>query len=332
MNILVTLPAGKVFDRHFPLQVRRRLEALGPVTYNSLGRAYTPGELREALRDADVALTHWGTPCFTAEVLQEAPRLRLLAHGAGSVAYVASDALYDRGVRVLSANAVMAHYVAEGVLGYILLGLRHLADADQQMHHGLLWKTDAMIDRDRSLFGSQVGLVGFGAVARELLPLLAPFGCRVLVYDPFVSPRVLEAAGVQPATLQEVMACPVVSLHAAQTPATRGMIDAGALACMPRGALLVNTARGSLVDEAALLAELESGRLYAVLDVYAKEPLPLESPLRRCPNAVLLPHMAANTAREHMTEAMIDDMERFAAGKPLQFEISREYFHGMTQG
>ena len=188
MNILVTLPAGKVFDRHFPPQVRRRLEALGPVTYNSLGRAYTPGELREALRDADVALTHWGTPCFTAEVLQEAPRLRLLAHGAGSVAYVASDALYDRGVRVLSANAVMAHYVAEGVLGYILLGLRYLADADRQMHHGLLWKTDAMIDRDRSLFGSQVGWWALapwpGSCCRCWHPLAAGCWCTTPSFRP----------------------------------------------------------------------------------------------------------------------------------------------------
>ena len=333
LSILVTLPQGKVFDRHFTPQVLTRLEKLGDVRLNPLGRQYTPQELRDALRGVDVAITHWGTPCFSADVLQNADKLSLLAHGAGTVAYVASEALYDKNVRVTTANSVMARFVAEGVLGYFIMGLRGLDRAAAAMHGDLLWKTDAMIDSQRSLFGLEIGLIGFGAVARELTFLLAPFGCRVKVYDPFVSKEALAAyPGTQAASFEEALACPLVSVHAAKTPGTRHLIDARALSMLPDSAVFVNTSRGSLVDEDALVRELKSGRISAVLDVYETEPLPLDHPLRSCENALLLPHLAADCAKAHMTNAIIDEIERFMRGEALTMEISREHFRGMTQG
>ena len=333
LSILVTLPQGKVFDRHFTPQVLTRLEKLGDVRLNPLGRQYTPQELRDALRGVDVAITHWGTPCFSADVLQNADKLSLLAHGAGTVAYVASEALYDKNVRVTTANSVMARFVAEGVLGYFIMGLRGLDRAAAAMHGDLLWKTDAMIDSQRSLFGLEIGLIGFGAVARELTFLLAPFGCRVKVYDPFVSKEALAAyPGTQAASFEEALVCPLVSVHAAKTPGTRHLIDARALSMLPDSAVFVNTSRGSLVDEDALVRELKSGRISAVLDVYETEPLPLNHPLRSCENALLLPHLAADCAKAHMTNAIIDEIERFMRGEALTMEISREHFRGMTQG
>ena len=333
LSILVTLPQGKVFDRHFTPQVLTRLEKLGDVRLNPLGRQYTPQELKDALRGVDVAITHWGTPCFSADVLQNADKLSLLAHGAGTVAYVASEALYDKNVRVTTANSVMARFVAEGVLGYFIMGLRGLDRAAAAMHGDLLWKTDAMIDSQRSLFGLEIGLIGFGAVARELTFLLAPFGCRVKVYDPFVSKEALAAyPGTQAASFEEALACPLVSVHAAKTPGTRHLIDARALSMMPDSAVFVNTSRGSLVDEDALVRELKSGRISAVLDVYETEPLPLNHPLRSCENALLLPHLAADCAKAHMTNAIIDEIERFMRKEALTMEISREHFRGMTQG
>ena len=333
LSILVTLPQGKVFDRHFTPQVLTRLEKLGDVRLNPLGRQYTPQELKDALRGVDVAITHWGTPCFSADVLQNADKLSLLAHGAGTVAYVASEALYDKNVRVTTANSVMARFVAEGVLGYFIMGLRGLNRAAVAMHGDLLWKTDAMIDSQRSLFGLEIGLIGFGAVARELTFLLAPFGCRVKVYDPFVSKEALAAyPGTQAASFEEALACPLVSVHAAKTPGTRHLIDARALSMLPDSAVFVNTSRGSLVDEDALVRELKSGRISAVLDVYETEPLPLDHPLRSCENALLLPHLAADCAKAHMTNAIIDEIERFMRKEALTMEISREHFRGMTQG
>ena len=333
LSILVTLPQGKVFDRHFTPQVLTRLEKLGDVRLNPLGRQYTPQELKDALRGVDVAITHWGTPCFSADVLQNADKLSLLAHGAGTVAYVASEALYDKNVRVTTANSVMARFVAEGVLGYFIMGLRGLDRAAAAMHGDLLWKTDAMIDSQRSLFGLEIGLIGFGAVARELTFLLAPFGCRVKVYDPFVSGEALAAyPGTQAASFEEALACPLVSVHAAKTPGTRHLIDARALSMLPDSAVFVNTSRGSLVDEDALVRELKSGRISAVLDVYETEPLPLNHPLRSCENALLLPHLAADCAKAHMTNAIIDEIERFMRKEALTMEISREHFRGMTQG
>ena len=224
-------------------------------------------------------------------------------------------------------------FVAEGVLGYFIMGLRGLDRGAAAMHGDLLWKTDAMIDSQRSLFGLEIGLIGFGAVARELTFLLAPFGCRVKVYDPFVSGKALAAyPGVQSASFEEVMACPLVSVHAAKTPQTDHLIDERALSLLPDSAVFVNTSRGSLVDEDALVQALQSGRISAVLDVYETEPLPLDHPLRRCENALLLPHLAADCAKAHMTNAIIDEIGRFIRGEALTMEISREHFRGMTQG
>ena len=123
----------------------------------------------------------------------------------------------------------------------------------------------------------------------------------------------------------------MVSLHASLTPATRGMIGRAQLERMQDGALLVNTARGAVIDEGALVEALRQGRFNAILDVYEAEPLPLESPLRRMENVILMPHMAGITAREQMTFGMLDEIERFSKGEALKYEIPYRAFTLMTK-
>jgi len=147
------------------------------------------------------------------------------------------------------------------------------------------------------LTGKTVGLVGFGSIGREVARLLSAFGCRVLVADPYVSPEVVSGCGAGLMSLDELLAISdFVCLHAAPTPLTTGMVNASFLRKMKPGAFLVNTARGELIDEAALVHAIESGRLRgAALDCFGKEPPGIDHPLLQLPQVMVTPHTGAHT-------------------------------------
>ncbi len=331
MNILLTPPLTGTYLRYFPEEQLNRLSALGRLTVNPTGRRLTEPELLPLLdaADPDVILTHWGSVQYTEEILRHAPNLKILAHCAGTVAHTASEAAYERGIHVLSANPVMAKYVAEWVLGVLIGGLRQFPVYDAMMRDGE-WRT---ADLTRSLFGLDIGLVGLGTVGRALLDLLRPFGCHVRVCDPYLPDNALAPWDfARPASFEEVMTCPVVSIHASQTPETYHILNADALSRMPDGGLLINSARGSLVDMDALLPELEAGRLFAVLDVFEREDCPQDARLLACrKNTILQPHTAGLPAGWSMTAAIIDDLERYVRGEPLRLTVSLEQYRHMTQ-
>jgi phosphoglycerate dehydrogenase-like enzyme len=331
MHVLVTAPDARTDDELYPPAVRERLEALGDVQWNDTGEQFTQAQLRDRLEGVDVCVTGWGCPTLSEDVVAAADSLRLVAHVGGSVAAVASDALYDRGVQVCSANHVMAPFVSEGILTYILGALRSLAYLDSGMKHGE-WPSGRKQQSD-TLYDATVGFVGLGEVGTNLLPLLEPFDVSVNVYDPYVSESALEAFPFATLTDLEstLSAGDVVSIHAAKTPETYHLLDAEKLALLPDDCLLVNAARGAIVDETSLLDELESGRINAALDVYETEPLPEDHPLREQQNAVLGPHVAGSPSRRQLADAVVTEIERLADGRPVEHAIPRERFEQMTR-
>lgn len=330
MNILITLPQGVNFDRHFPEHILSQLRALGKVTLNPMERQFTRDELRRQLQDTNIVITHWGTTQITGDLLDAAPGLKLLAHGAGTVAHIASVAFYERDIPVISANSVMAGYVAESVLAYILSALHCIPQMDREMHGGR-WKR--LHGEVKSLSGSDIGLIGLGMVGRNLLSLLRPFGCKVHVYDPYLKENALdEWEWAHACSFEEAMSKPIVSVHAAQTPETFHMINKEALRLIPDGGLLINTARGSLVDTEALIAELEAGRIRTALDVFEKEGEGnVPEALCRQEKALLQPHMAASAVTWQMTQAIVDDIGRFVRGEALALRIPLSQYRLMTQ-
>ncbi|MFB6295851.1 MAG: hydroxyacid dehydrogenase [Halobacteriales archaeon] len=325
-TILVTLSPELQTD-FFTRDLRARLADCGNVSYNTDG-AMRQDELAERLPGVDVVVTGWDTPQFDGEVLEAAGDLELLAHTGGSVAGLASGELYDRGVTVCSANRVMARFVAEHVLGSVLAAERSIVDSALSMRAG-------EYDRDvagRTLFDADVGFVGLGTVGRHLLALLDPFEVNVSVYDPYVSPAALTEHGfASKATLGAALASDVVSIHAARTPETVGMIGREELAAIPDGALLVNAARAELIEQEPLEAELDSGRIRAALDVFHDEPLAAENPLRDLENVQLTPHTAGGRVRTAFTEAVVGEVERYRDDRALQHEIPREQYERMTR-
>ncbi|MFD9794795.1 hydroxyacid dehydrogenase [Streptomyces sp. NPDC059070] len=274
----------------------------------------------DALARAEVLLTCWGAPPLTAEVLAAAPRLRAVVHAAGSVKHHITEACWERGIAVSSAASANALPVAEYTLAAILFaGKRVLTAArryaELRAPHDWLAETEGTGNYRRT-----VGLVGASRIGRRVIELLRPLDFRVLLHDPYVDPAEAGRLGVEAVALDELCArSSVVSVHAPQLPATERMIGARQLAAMPDGATLINTARGSLVDEEALLGELLSGRLYAVLDVTEPELPPRESPLYDLPNVLLTPHIAGSLGNElhRMADLALDEVERFAAGRPF---------------
>lgn len=280
------------------------------------------------LGEAEVILGHWGCPRIDRDIVDRAPHLGLVAYAAGTVKGVVTDAVFDRGIRVTSGAAANAEPVAELTLAAILFAGKEV-----------LWRRDAMRDpaikahRQRGEapvgnWGKTIGIVGASLIGRRVIELLQPFPhLAVALYDPFVGPDEADSLGVRLLGLDELCATSdILSIHAPALHATRHMIGAPQLAALRTGATLINTARGSLVDHDALVAELESGRLYAILDVTEPEPLPDDHPLRRLPNVFLTPHLAGSQGSElaRMVDHAVEEIRRFAAGQPARNEVTAE--------
>lgn len=322
MNIFVSIPKGEVRDTFLTKENVALLETLGTVRWNETEEYLNAEQLRDALPGVDVVVCAWGTPCFTEEVLKKADRLKLIAYTCGSVANLVSDALYERGIRVVCGNEAFASSVAEAAMAYILTALRDIPYVSRYMQENG-WRGSSRIGR--ALLGATVGIVGYGAISKHLLKMLRPFDVKIKLYSRHMTPEQAQSLGVQKASLEEIFStCKVVSLHCARNPHNYHLIDGKLLAMLPDDSVLVNTARGDIIDEAALAEEVRKGRLYVVLDVYEQEPLPRESKLRGLDNVILMPHCGGPTLDRRYAAArlVIDDIRHLKNGEPLENEIS----------
>ena len=276
------------------------------------------------LRDAEVLL-HILRP-VTEEVLAGAPRLSLVQKIGVGVDTIDLDAARRRGVAVANMPGANTQAVAEAALALMLAALRNLAGLDRACRAGNGWSPEgeARARRNTSgeLRGRTVGLVGAGAVASRLVGPLRALGARVIYADRSERPGL----GIERRDLDDLLeASDIVSLHLPLTPETEGLIDRRALARVKPGAILVNTARGGLVEESALVEALTSGRLLAAgLDVLAEEPPPPDHPLLSLDNVVLTPHVAWLT-QETLTRSFdiaLENVRRLRDGRDLLFRVA----------
>jgi phosphoglycerate dehydrogenase-like enzyme len=280
----------------------------------------------ELLREVEVLVTGWGAPRVSADALALMPALRLIAHVAGSVKGIVDPVVWERGVLVTSAAHANAIPVAEYTLAAILFSNKRVLRLREFYRETHAWPRP-LRDYAPGLgnYRKVVGVIGASRTGRRLLELLRAFSFEVLLYDPYVTSAEAAALGAQLVALDAlVSSADVVTLHAPENAQTRHMFDARRLSLLRDGSTLINTARGSLVDTAALVTELRSGRIDAVLDVTDPEPLPVDSPLYVLPNVLLTPHIAgaAGMETQRLTEAMLGEIRRYIAGEPLQFAIA----------
>lgn len=284
--------------------------------------------------NATVAITGWGTPPLSEALLAERPSLKLVAHAAGSIRHlVPFPAMEADRIRVAHSAIHIGEAVAEFVMAHVFNFLRHPIGLAEGMRAGEPWFALRSRLLGRLLGEQTVGLAGAGYIGRMMIRLFQTFHARVLVYDPFLTEEAAAKLGVELVSLDRMLAeSDIVSLHVPSLPETRHMIGAEQLARIKDGALFINTARGALVDEPALIEELRKGRFTAVLDVYAKEPLPDDSPLRSLPNAILAPHAAGHTHETYLRQGAtaVDETLRFLAGEPLRHEVTKPMLANMA--
>ncbi|MEE2569147.1 hydroxyacid dehydrogenase [Pseudarthrobacter sp. J64] len=276
------------------------------------------------LEDVELIIGCWGCPQLDEAMLDRMPRLKAVIYTAGSVKEFATEELFSRDITVTSGADTNALPVAEYTLAMILLSGKRILEIADGYVRSRKYRPFAVEPARWGNYGLKVGVVGASRIGRRVIELLNPFDVDVVFYDPFVPEDILNARSVG---LDELLReSDVVSLHAPEVPATFQMINKDALALMRDGSTLINTARGSLVDTAALTAELTSGRLHAVIDVTDPDPLPADSALFNAPNLVLTPHIAGSQGNElhRLGEAAFRDVERFIAGQPLLNQVKAE--------
>jgi D-3-phosphoglycerate dehydrogenase len=252
-----------------------------------------------------------GATRVTRRLMEAAPRLRWIARAGAGLDNIDLTAAKERGIGVLNVPGANAVAVAELVLGLLLGLFRHVPAADASMRRGE-WEKSRFMGRE--LRGKTIGIVGLGKIGRAVAQRARAFEMTCVGHDPLVSDADVRALGVEPLPLDALIArADVLTLHVPLTAETKGMIGPQAIARLPRGAVIVNAARGGLVDEAALLQALDSGALAgAAFDVYAEEP-PKGSPLLAHPRVVLTPHIGAATVEAQ--EAVGEEIVRLLLGK-----------------
>ncbi|WP_370948083.1 hydroxyacid dehydrogenase [Amycolatopsis sp. cg5] len=305
----------------------RALAAFGEVCSLAPGVLDSFENAHEVLADVEVLITGWGCPKLDENVLAAAPRLRAVVHTAGSVHAHVTEACWERGIEVASAAAANALPVAEYTVAMILLtGKRVLERA-----------RDYRVERSRAAslrtplsvgnFGRTVGILSASLIGRRVIELLRPYDFRVLLHDPYVSADEAAALGVESVGLDALFTrSDVVSVHTPLLPATRGLVSRELIGSMCDDAVLINTARGAIVDQYALAEAAADGRIRAVLDVTDPEVLPASHPLWDSDNILITPHLAGSQGNEwqRLADLAVAEVGRWAAGEPFAHPVRRE--------
>jgi len=285
--------------------------------------------MEDHLPQVEVLVTSWGCPPVNADIVDRLPRLKLIAHLAGSVKGFLDDVVWRRGILVTNAVAANAIPVAEYTVAAILFANKKVFQLNrfykEYRENRAPWAREAP---EVGNYHKTVGIVGASHVGRLVIEYLKSFDLKILLDDPYVTPLASRQLGATKVGLSELMsASDVVSLHAPLLKDTQQMIGARELALMGDSATIINTARGALIDQSALEAELLKGRLFAVLDTTEPEVLPAASAFYHLPNVFLTPHIAGSLGDEtqRLTDFIVAEVERFATGRALKHLVRREH-------
>lgn len=295
------------------------------VTANPSDKNPTSEQVAAQIKGFDALVTGWGVPPLTEQVFENADRLRIIAHSAGSVKGFLSQQVVDkyllpRRIVVFSANHAIAYNVAEYTVGMLITASRRIADQAEHIRTTGGWKHPEFNGNGQFLQGSTVGIVSASKVGREVIRMLKPFDVHVLVYDPYLSDWDAGRLGVEKVELDDLFSrSDMVSLHAPNTPETQGMIGARQLKRLREGALFVNCSRGAVLNHDALYTEAASGRIRVVLDVTTPEPLQADSPIRKLPNVTITPHVSGAGLYGYykIGSSTVQALEEFFADLPV---------------
>lgn len=307
----------------------KRLEKSGEVVINENGTDFD--SVAKVVEGADVIVTSWGNNPIDEKHLALCPNLKLLIHAAGSVKPVVSDELWKKGVRVTASANVLSMGVSETALGFTIAASKNFFAHNENIHNGG-WAEGK--ENIRELYDLTIGVIGGGWAGRHYIELMQAFDVDILVYDPFMSEERANEIGARKADLETVLKeSDIISIHAPQIPETYHMFNADTLKLMKKDAVLINTARGTIIDEQALFEHMSAGNLkYACLDVTDPEPPAADNPLRTLKNCIMTPHLAglANNGLKKIGQHVCEELELFIAEGKLETEVTEEMLARMA--
>ncbi len=286
-----------------------------------MAKSASAEDILAVAHDADAVLVTYAK--LPGELLAQFTRCKVIGRFGLGVDNIDIPAAARRGITVTYVPDYCLHEVSDHAMALLLALARKIPFSNRLVQSGR-WEVPPIVPL-RRLEGQVLGLIGFGNIPRAIAPKAKAFGLRVMSYDPYVPATVMKALGVEATSLEDLLAgSDFVSIHAPLLPATRGLMNAAAFARMKKGAFVVNTARGPLIDEPALAAALDSGHLAgAALDVVAVEPLAADSPLLGRDNVILTPHTAFYSveALEELQTKCASDVARVLSGETPVYPV-----------
>jgi D-3-phosphoglycerate dehydrogenase len=286
-----------------------------------MAKSAAADDILAVARDADAILVTYAK--LPAELLRQLQRCKAIGRFGLGVDNIDTKAAAELGITVSYVPDYCMHEVSDHAMALLLALARKIPFSNTLVQAGR-WEMPAVAPL-RRIAGQVLGLIGFGNIPRALAPKAKAFGYEVIAHDPYAGSEVFAGCGVEAVSFESLLArADAISVHAPLTPATRGLIDAAAFARMKQGAVIVNTARGPLIDELALIAALDSGKLGgAALDVVTTEPLPKDSSLLGRPNVILTPHTAFYSveALEELQTKCAADVARVLSGQPPVYPV-----------
>ncbi|MDF2658566.1 MAG: 3-phosphoglycerate dehydrogenase [Paenibacillus sp.] len=317
-NIGVLLPTS-MQKAIFSEASRKELESVANVRWNETDEQLTEEQACMFLRDCQVAVGSWRTPKPSKAILESCPSLQLWEHAAGSVKAFFTDDLLGSDLMIASCAPAIGKTVAEMALGEMIVGLRRIIPNSQSNRT----ERRAPLPNKLYLAASTIGVVGASQVGRYFLQLVRPFGPRVLVYDPFLTPEAAAELGATKvdSLLELCGQCDAITMHTPMTESTRHMMGAAEFQAMKDDAVFINSSRGACIDEKALIAELEKGRLFAFLDVSDPEPAEMNNPIRTLPNVIYTSHLAGGPSY-YIGNQVVEDIRSYKSGQKPKMVVT----------
>ncbi len=275
------------------------------------------------VKGADVIITSWDSPVIDKDVLDACPNLLGVIHAAGSIKPIISSEFISRKIRIANSAVAIGEGVAEAALGFLISACKGFYTLNKNTHSGLWQEGASNIVKD--FYDIKIGVISGGFVGRHMVKLLKNFHVDIYMYDPILSKEQIEEIGAIKVDLNTLMStCDAITVHAPSIPATDNMINKENLKLLKDGAILVNTARGTIINEQDLINELKTGRIFACIDVTNPEPPAKENELRYLDNCVLTPHIAGayTNGLKRVALHACEETERLISGNKMRAEVN----------
>jgi len=276
----------------------------------------------EFIKGAEVIITSWKTTPLSKELLDACPDLKLVIHAAGTIKPIITEEFINRKIRITNSAIALGEGVAETALGFAISACKGFYTLNKDTSAGLWGENKMEVVKD--FYDITVGVISGGFVGRHMVKLLKNFHVDILMYDPTLDAEEIEKIGAKKAELNDLLKdSDVISIHAPSIPATDNMLNKDNLSLIKDGAVLINTARGSIINEEDLINELKKNRFFACIDVTNPEPPVKENELRYMENVVLTPHIAGavTNGTKRIALHVCEELERFNRGEKMKTEV-----------